>query len=68
MMNWFWSYLTLGGGIRLITGADLQAEHSAGNSATQLAQGESANSGAIASAATVWSVSQMAKSSQPQFY
>jgi len=55
MMNWFWSYLTLGGGIRLITGADLQAEDSAGNSATQLAYGESSNSGAIASAATVWS-------------
>jgi NADH dehydrogenase/putative oxidoreductase len=23
MMNWFWAYLTFGGGIRLITGADL---------------------------------------------
>jgi hypothetical protein len=23
MMNWFWSYLTLGGGIRLITGAEV---------------------------------------------
>jgi NADH dehydrogenase FAD-containing subunit/uncharacterized membrane protein YphA (DoxX/SURF4 family) len=25
MMNWFWSYLTLGGGIRLITGAELHS-------------------------------------------
>lgn len=24
MMNWFWAYLSFGGGIRLITGADLQ--------------------------------------------
>jgi putative oxidoreductase len=24
MMNWFWAYLTFGGGMRLITGADLQ--------------------------------------------
>jgi hypothetical protein len=22
MINWFWAYLTFGGGIRLITGAD----------------------------------------------
>ena len=25
MINWFWSYLTYGGGIRLITGGDLDA-------------------------------------------
>jgi NADH dehydrogenase/putative oxidoreductase len=25
MINWFWSYLTFGGGIRLITGADTEA-------------------------------------------
>jgi hypothetical protein len=23
MMNWFWAYLTIGGGIRLITGAEV---------------------------------------------
>jgi hypothetical protein len=23
MMNWFWAYLTFGGGIRLITGAEI---------------------------------------------
>lgn len=25
MINWFWAYLTFGGGIRLITGADIDA-------------------------------------------
>ena len=54
MMNWFWAYLTFGAGIRLITGADLQAGDSAGNGAAKLAHSESSNSGAIASAAAVW--------------
>jgi hypothetical protein len=26
MINWFWAYLTFGGGIRLITGGDVQSQ------------------------------------------
>jgi putative oxidoreductase len=68
MMNWFWAYLTFGAGIRLITGADRQVEDSAGNSAATPAYREFSNSGAIASAATVGRVSQMAKANQAQLY
>jgi putative oxidoreductase len=34
MINWFWSYLTFGGGIRLITGSDTQMPTSPAEAAT----------------------------------
>ena len=53
MMNWFWAYLTFGGGIRLITGAE--------------APSAPPNDSAVSSLMTVTATDELNDRPRPQF-